>query len=435
MEVTTLSRYVCAAFNAVIGIPFLMILAQEWRFPPKRMRRMTMGYVGGYALCATVLYLCLGGGRACRIFIGIVPVVIGYLLYGCVSRYRKDRFCFTAVTAGLLSTMCDAFSCLLAPYGSPLYILVKLGCMIVLSVLLWLFRDSFEWFLGAGGGKGWARITLVPLVLWVTLLVAYVLPAAVGLWGIVPDPAVALCLCGAVPLCYMAFSNLVRSLRTEYEATGDTDILRSQVRALERQVERIQAEQEQGRIFRHDLRHYMSLLDAKLSAGDLDQARHILESMETTLAEHIDSTATLHAYTGDPLMDTVFSVWAERCAAAGVEFSVRLTLPETLRVDVTELAVVVGNALDNALNACRAMPEGSERAVRVYDSPGGGQFFLAIDNTYAGTLSFDERTGLPVSHRPGHGYGTKSIAAFAKRYGAVFSCSAENGWFRLRLLI
>lgn len=433
MEVTPLSHFICLALSTVAAIPFVVILVQEWRFPKKALWWALGGSLILYAACMAGVYLWVGSGRISNMLVSVLPMILSYGIYAHTTRYDGGRLLFIVVVGSLLATVCDAVSCLVFPYGCPWYIVMKLACVTALSTLLWFFRGSIQWLLETGG-KGWMRIAFIPFTLWVALLGVYVLPMSMGLTE-EASPMAALCICGAVPLFYMTFSYFIRSLRAEFQSVRDTDILRSQVRALERQVERIQTEQEQGRIFRHDLRYYLHLLDANLNTGDLDGARHVADSIEATLEEYSGSAATPHAYTGNPLLDTVFSAWAERCAAAEVEFSVQLTLPPDLRVGMIELAVVVSNALDNACNACRVMPEGEKRIIRVYDSPGAGQFFLAIDNTYSGSVAFDAETGLPVSNRPGHGYGTKSVAAFAKRYGAAFSCSAEDGWFRLRLLI
>ena len=44
-------------------------------------------------------------------------------------------------------------------------------------------------------------------------------------------------------------------------------------------------------------------------------------------------------------------------------------------------------------------------------------------------------TGLPAATREGHGYGTRSIAAFVRAGGGVLEYEAEDGWFILRMMI
>ena len=59
---------------------------------------------------------------------------------------------------------------------------------------------------------------------------------------------------------------------------------------------------------------------------------------------------------------------------------------------------------------------------------------LEIANTYRGKIAIDPKTDLPLPEGEEHGVGTKSIIAFAHKYGVLLDCSAEGGWFVLRLL-
>lgn len=59
---------------------------------------------------------------------------------------------------------------------------------------------------------------------------------------------------------------------------------------------------------------------------------------------------------------------------------------------------------------------------------------MEITNPYAGKVAFD-REGLPVSDKPGHGIGTRSIVAFAEKYDALCRFQAEDGWFKVQLAV
>ncbi len=64
----------------------------------------------------------------------------------------------------------------------------------------------------------------------------------------------------------------------------------------------------------------------------------------------------------------------------------------------------------------------------------GDSFLLEIANTYRGEIAIDPKTDLPLPEGEEHGVGTKSMIAFARKYGILLDSSAEGGWFVLRLL-
>lgn len=72
-------------------------------------------------------------------------------------------------------------------------------------------------------------------------------------------------------------------------------------------------------------------------------------------------------------------------------------------VSKTALCALLSNALENALRAC------------------------------GDDVSFDN--GIPVTNRPGHGVGVKSICTIVQQYDGVYIFSVENGQFILRILI
>ena len=59
---------------------------------------------------------------------------------------------------------------------------------------------------------------------------------------------------------------------------------------------------------------------------------------------------------------------------------------------------------------------------------------LKVENTYNGKVRFGS-DGLPLSSEDGHGIGTRSIAAFCKKYDASWSYDASDGWFILRIAL
>ena len=109
-----------------------------------------------------------------------------------------------------------------------------------------------------------------------------------------------------------------------------------------------------------------------------------------------------------------------------------ISLPNNLPVDERALAIVLANALENAIHANLALPQGQrELRCKMLGTPG---IMLELSNPCAGQVSFDS-SGLPVAQREGHGLGVQSISAFCRKNGAVCQFDLTNGWFRFRLVL
>ena len=108
-------------------------------------------------------------------------------------------------------------------------------------------------------------------------------------------------------------------------------------------------------------------------------------------------------------------------------------MPAKLKMEDLELGAVFSNALDNAIAACGKMEDRAKRKISVECREQSGQLHIQIRNAFAGEIRFDGE--FPVSIREGHGFGTRSIAAIAGKYGGIFSFTANEGFFETTVIL
>ena len=105
-------------------------------------------------------------------------------------------------------------------------------------------------------------------------------------------------------------------------------------------------------------------------------------------------------------------------------------MPEELRVSCKELSVVFANAIENAVNAVKELPE-DMRVVQIkrISRP---QLMLQIRNPIGSPVHFG-KDSIPVASGDGHGIGTWSIEQYCQKNNAVSEYFIEDGWFVFRL--
>ena len=132
------------------------------------------------------------------------------------------------------------------------------------------------------------------------------------------------------------------------------------------------------------------------------------------------------------MLDAVFSSYFDQAQNQGIRVEATISLPDVLSIDEGEMAVVLANALENAIHANLALPW-DQREIRC-KMVGTPSIMLEISNPCAGNIAFDS-SGLPVAQKAGHGLGVQSISAFCRKNGAVCQFDLTDGWFRLRLVL
>jgi sensor histidine kinase regulating citrate/malate metabolism len=232
-------------------------------------------------------------------------------------------------------------------------------------------------------------------------------------------------------LSYRLVMELLRSQERDNWLKANNEILNAYAHGLKQQIERTAKAQETLSILRHDIRHRANLVQYYLSEGNLDAVSEMFAQVNEKLDETIE-----RRYCADAALNWVLSSSAQKAADRQIRFECSADIPPLNETMELEFGTVVLNLLENALSAAAELPAAEQRFVEFSVHPVKGQAFLRMENSYCGTLAFSPVTNLPLSGKgEGHGYGLRSVLAFARMHQATFSCTAEGGVFHTRLLI
>lgn len=210
----------------------------------------------------------------------------------------------------------------------------------------------------------------------------------------------------------------------------DRRIERFQSELIEKQVREIQNMYRQIRGWRHDYRNHIQNMKIWLGKGELDRISGYLDQ----LADDLDNVDTV-IKTGNVMADAILNSKLNTAAKLNIRLNVKANVPAGLPMSDVELCSVLGNMLDNAVEACAALPE-EERFLRVYIGRLKGQLYLSVQNS-AGRVRKEKGAYLSTkeSAAPFHGYGLFRIDRVVKKYGGYINRQNEEGVFATELMI
>ncbi len=409
----------------VLAGAFLYTLLDS-RLDKRRTRLILWAGVAAVILVNLPLAAALGSS----VYMRLTPLLLNlpvFVLFGWLSRHKGGRMLFTLMTLMVETALVTLAGMLCAlPFGgSPGVDL--LGRCAAAALLLALNRRLRPLYLDmqAASRRGWFLFSLIPLAYYISL---YFYIMRVSPERRVENLAAVLVSSGMVAAAYAVILFFFQDTRRNIQNERERQLLKTQVDALRRQQDMVARSEEKIRLYRHDMRFTLHTLAAMLERGDTEEALRYLGESNAKL----EDTALTH-YCESPVIDAVLGYYAEQAQKEGVQVQIRMTLGRELPVDETELCAVFANALENAIHACEKLPTGARRIeVTAVSAP---HFCVEIANTCSGNVEFDSG-GFPVSREPGHGTGTRSIAAFFAKYKAVYQYSVtEDGMFRLRFLV
>lgn len=174
--------------------------------------------------------------------------------------------------------------------------------------------------------------------------------------------------------------------------------------------------------WRHDYHNHIQVIKAYLAAGNLQETDRYLDRLEQDL-DQVDT----YVKSGNQMIDAILNSKLTLAAAREIRVNCKTEVPETVSVEDIDLCVILGNLLDNALEACEVIPPES-RFLRVYIAAAGSQLYLSIQNSAREDLSEGQRRYI-TNKRGNHGYGMKRVQAMVDKYDGFLNLANEPGVF------
>lgn len=179
--------------------------------------------------------------------------------------------------------------------------------------------------------------------------------------------------------------------------------------------------------YKHDFHHHLQTLKGQLEAGETDRALAYIEQLDRQLM-NVDTLLK----TGNVSLDAILSAKIAQAKAENISVTVKACVPDSLTITDVELSILVGNLLDNAIEACLGVTE--ERFIRIYMALKGKMLYFSMLNS-AGEKK-EKNGSLFASHKNGaHGFGLRRAEAILEEHGGWCKYNSEDGAFTSEFLV
>lgn len=195
----------------------------------------------------------------------------------------------------------------------------------------------------------------------------------------------------------------------------------------EKHLNEVRSIHKEMRGYKHDFHHHLQTLKGQLEAGEVDRALAYIEQLDNQLM-NVDTLLK----TGNVSLDAIFSAKIFQAQAENIAVTVKANVPDTLTISDLELSIIIGNLLDNAIEACRTVT--GERFIRIFISMKGTMLYFSMLNA-AGAKK--KKTGsLFATHKDGvHGFGLRRAEAIIEEHGGWIKYNSEDGAFTSEFLV
>lgn len=234
----------------------------------------------------------------------------------------------------------------------------------------------------------------------------------------------------------LTFFTYTIALKMVVEATRNAKlqeelhISEAQAAARQKQSEMIQQRVEETMRIRHDFRHTFIALKACLDENDYD-------GMEAFLNRYIYSLDSLRpiSYCDNVVINTIVSYYAALSRDNGISFSHSVQLNENLPFSDTDTCIILGNLLENAVEACQRQTQ-EYRHIRLrLHAVHGCALVIIVENSYNGMVCRRDNAFLSTKARNRKGIGISSILDIVSKYNGVPQFEYDEHVFKVSILL
>lgn len=182
----------------------------------------------------------------------------------------------------------------------------------------------------------------------------------------------------------------------------------------------LRSEQEETRAMFHDINKYMQAMRTLAAEGNVAEVNQMMAETQ----ELFDSLTTV-VDVGNSVVSVILNEYREITEDADISFTFDVSVPQNLGISAVDLYVLMGNTLDNAVEACASVPA-EERYIRIQMRTYHNILFYQIENPFA--------EGYPQRSRgKNHGYGLQNVRKCVEKHDGHMSVSQNDNKFVLSM--
>lgn len=178
----------------------------------------------------------------------------------------------------------------------------------------------------------------------------------------------------------------------------------------EEYYQQLQSKQAETRALWHDLNKYL-----RAAKAETDSA-HALEQLGAMLNSSMEIVDV-----GNPVLNVILNEYAQTAKATGIELRMKVQVPERLGISAADLYVVIGNTMDNAIEACKALPA-EERLIDLVIRTHYDTVYFQLTNPCV--LNTPKRSSNLL-----RGYGLNNVRRCVESYDGNMEVRHEGGFF------
>lgn len=228
---------------------------------------------------------------------------------------------------------------------------------------------------------------------------------------------------------YINVWNAIMSTKNTIMLNSDIKIIETQL-ILQRENYKSLIEFTEDRSkLKHDLRHHILVVKSMLETGNSYSAlQYIRQFNQSELMKDIPVICMNLA------ADSLIKYYMSIAISKGIDFQTKLNIPVDININSIDLSVILGNCIENAINACDKLCNGESKYIELKSNIVGQNLIIKIKNSFNGIIKKEGDVFISSNH-DGYGIGITSLMVAAEKYKGNVDIKYNDNEFEVNIIL
>lgn len=209
----------------------------------------------------------------------------------------------------------------------------------------------------------------------------------------------------------------------------DSRIAAYQKELLLKHFDEVQNIYQEMRGWKHDYHNHIQTMKAYRKFHEDKKLDEYLDDLDKDLI-NVDTLIK----SGNVMVDAILNSKLSLASSREININAKAAVPSELSISEIDLCIILGNLLDNAMEACLKLINEKDRQMRVYIDIKREQLYISVTNTSNGSVN--KQNGRYLSGKVGnHGFGLMRVDRLVDKYGGYIKRRDEEGAFSTEILL
>lgn len=201
------------------------------------------------------------------------------------------------------------------------------------------------------------------------------------------------------------------------------------------QCQLMQNSVEQVRAIRHDMKSHLATVRGLSKDKKAEEVTTYVDSLLGDIR-----TSEVYSDTGNIVFDSILNFKLQNAQEDNVRIDLHLFIPNSLTMEITDIATILGNLIDNSLTAISKV---SEKWIKIDMEYSRKCLFIQVQNSFDGNVIYSNEETKEIqssktaenSASEEHGFGLKNIKKAVEKYNGQMDITHADKVFSVTILL